>query len=195
MGSKAVSSLRMKHMRTEKAANALIRNIDIALSCDRPELDESVFAEVYESLSVIEKIVYESVPIDQPARFQQVICEVRRANKTDYSQRILEEALSRLVLSGIVIETSKDVFVREIVKPLENDKDLIVAKKEPETQTGIADIFTNLFRMAEKLAADAENLKVEINKAATEVDRQFAASEERSQKFKQLKELLSGIEA
>jgi hypothetical protein len=195
MGSKAVSSLRMKHMRTEKAGNALIRNIDIALSCDRPELDESVFADVYESLSVIEKIVYEAVPIDQPARFQQVICEVRRANKTDYSQRILEAALSRLVLSGIVIETSKDVFVREIVKPLENDKDLIVAKKEPETQNGIADIFTNLFRMAEKLAVDAENLKVEINKAATEVDRQFAASEERSQKFKQLKELLSGIEA
>jgi hypothetical protein len=67
-----------------------------------PGIYESVFQEIFESLSIIEKIVYEAVPIEQPARIQQVIVEVRRANKTSYSNSILESALSKLVRSGVV---------------------------------------------------------------------------------------------
>ncbi len=188
-------SMRQKNLLSEKKVNARIRSIDLALAEDKekPKMDETMFRDIYDSLSVIEKIVFEAVPIDQPARFQQVIFEVRRANKSSYPQKIIESALQNLVKSGIVVETSKEVYVREVVFLSSENKNMSMIQTDPEDTLITRDIFKNLYEKAEKLSADVDSFKFEIQKTAEMIDKRIADSQQVSREFIQLKSLLKGI--
>ena len=160
-------------------------------------IDESLLEDIRSRLSKIEQAVYEAVPIEQPWRLQQVVNEVRRSTAVNYSLSIIRGTMNNLITSGLVIETSCDVFVRETIHASassgQEPTDLIKPDQKTDNNEDLADIFTELYESASSIVFSVEKLKENITKAAHEVSRQMSASEEKAKKLVELRALLQGI--
>lgn len=158
----------------------------------------------------IHKKIYNAVPTESAWAMADINRELKRIHGTSPDFRQVQSALNTMSQSGLITETQTGRFVKVKIKEKEKDNllfqlisapDLIKQEEEKhikniDTKSSSTDPFSALIKVSTDINAVVDILK-SINKkiedAALDFTQLLNESEKKSEKLKQLHELLKGI--
>jgi hypothetical protein len=173
------------------------------------EMTPSKFAQKMQNQTTIAKKVYEAVPIAESWSVKQILSEMFRVTRSQADHKIVNGCIKSLIDSGLVYEPINGQYQRAQVKekaiepekiPLKIVKEKgiemdVTIKKEPdiENNSNPIDVLGKLSSRLLSVNRDIKKIADDIDSAAISVQEQLEESEGKSEKLKQLQQLLKSL--
>lgn len=157
-------------------------------------------------LSGIAKKVFDTVPLGEEWTAGQIGAEMHRTG-TAIDMKTLQGCLASLTNQKLIKEPDPGVFTRKekpVAKPAAQEPEYFTKPKEATVLTiatsnqakakaAPIDVLSDICQQIDVISAGLKKLKGDIEVAAITIEEQFAESEKRSEKLKQLQELLKNL--
>lgn len=164
----------------------------------------SRFNQIHKNLSIQAQKAYKAIPMDKPWDVAQILREMNRIGHSNPKSNVMI-VINQLIDTGLITQPTPGLFIRvkvksgsediiktETTQPMQEELP-IMAENTKKQDKNPMDILVSLSEMANKIVADVNAFKAEIEKAAIDIEERFIASEEKSKQLIQLKQLLHGI--
>ena len=165
-------------------------------------MKQSKFTQLFNGQSSTAKKVYDAVPINEAWDVQTIFAEIVRKGQRMHRE-VIHGSLRHLREVGLVKEPKPSHYQRVPVQNIVHEEEHIIEEQTKmatefvHVPKSLSDIITELAQRAAKLSDDADALRQDIEMAAVHAKKEAetnAANVQKLDQFRQLKQLLNGLE-
>ena len=168
----------------------------------RERMNQQKFDQIYRGLSEQAKKVYDCIPIAESWTPAQIMGELHRRSVSLGDFRVVMGCVNSMLDAGIVVEVSRGLFKREVIRPKCDQKEQVVKpQKELEmkqvtmenAQKPLAVSIIGPIERLSLLASRLRDLATDMENSAIELAEQAEKNDSETAKMRQLQALLKSL--